>query len=74
MITAVTQLRDDILRFAVDKEDHSYLQQKLASKDDELSSMISSSCQEESMSVRSVWRKSFFSHLETTPVVCYDTK
>ena len=48
-------------RFNVDKEDHSYLQQKLANKEDELSSMISNSYKKEEMSVRYVWRQSFHS-------------
>lgn len=54
-------------RFSVDKEDHSYLQQKLASKEDELNAMISSSYQQESSSVRQVWRKSFHSATHSTP-------
>ncbi|XP_067951643.1 nurim homolog [Watersipora subatra] len=48
-----------LCRFNVDKEDHSYLQQKLASKEDELNMMITSNYQDQGMSVQRVWRHSF---------------
>lgn len=50
-----------LFRFNVDAKDHRYLKQLLASKEDEISTMMSSKYGEETMSVQDIWKRSWAS-------------